>query len=195
MNTCAIIEDLWPLYEEGLVQAETASWIEAHCQTCPHCQHLHETPLLPTIPAPETSAEATIARVTKKLRLYELLVVIASFIFAMNTVLFTNEAFAFIISYFVLGTALFYVYNSWLLTVLVAFIPTAIWSIYDVVHSYDSIALWWQATNALYDDSLWRIVGHYAAIIVVVGMLHTVFALLGATVIALLRQANKEKMR
>ena len=111
----------------------------------------------------------------------------------MNTVLFTNEAFAFIISYFILGAALYYVYDNWLLTFLVAFIPTAIWAVYDVVRSYDSLPIWWQAMNALYDDSLASIIWHYVAMIALAGMLHTVFALLGAAVIALLRQAQKEK--
>lgn len=35
---CAIVQDLLPLYADGVVQAETAEWIQRHLDTCPACR-------------------------------------------------------------------------------------------------------------------------------------------------------------
>ena len=43
---CAIVQDLLPLYADGVVQTETAEWIQRHLETCPACreelQNLHK---------------------------------------------------------------------------------------------------------------------------------------------------------
>ncbi|WP_289219431.1 zf-HC2 domain-containing protein [Faecalibaculum rodentium] len=35
---CAIVQDLLPLYADGVVQTETAEWIQRHLETCPACR-------------------------------------------------------------------------------------------------------------------------------------------------------------
>lgn len=144
MKNCHLVEGLWPLYEEGLVQPETKQWIEEHVQHCVDCQKLHAE-IVETITIPESTItpEKTIAKTIFKLHLYQLLLVALSFIFAMNTTLLNEQGFQFILSYFVLGIVVYYFYKSWLLTVLIAFVPTFIWSIYDVIMSYGSITKWW----------------------------------------------------
>lgn len=196
MKDCHLVEDLWPLYEEGLVQPETKQWVEQHIQQCAQCQALQEG-LVETIPIPKNnvSPEQTIAKTTLKLHIYQLLFVVLSFIVAMNTSMLSNQGFQFILSYFVLGIAVYYFYKSWLLTVLIAFIPTAIWSIYDGISSYGSITKWWAQSLESY-PSLWQIFSDQLIGALFVGVIHTLFTVLGIGFVVLIQKAfEKERSK
>ena len=97
MNSCKITEDLLPLYEENLVQPETKQWIEQHLASCPNCQKLTSATMeeLPALPSPKKAASKMIKHAHLKLTIYQLLFVILSFAFAINTSLL-NESFTFI---------------------------------------------------------------------------------------------------
>ena len=193
MKDCHLVEDLWPLYEEGLVQSETKQWIEQHVQHCVYCQQLHDG-AVETIPVPESmmTPEQTIAKTTFKLHIYQLLLVTLSFIVAMNTSLLSKQGFHFILSYFVLGIAVYYFYKNGWLTVLVAFIPNAIWTVYDSIMSYGSVAQWWE--QSLIDNpSVWQIVSHQIAGALFVGVLHTLFAVLGICFVVLIQKAFEKE--
>jgi len=40
VTTCAVVEDLLPLYQEGLVSENTRAFVEGHLASCPHCRRL-----------------------------------------------------------------------------------------------------------------------------------------------------------
>lgn len=190
---CHLVEDLWPLYEEGLVQQETKVWLEQHLEQCEHCQQLHDGEIaMIAIPSHTLQAEKTIANATLKLHIYQLLFVVLSFIFAMNTSLFVNQGFQFILSYFVLGAVVYYFYKTWLLTVVIAFVPTFIWSFYDMVMSYGSLANWWQQVEE-HDYSIWRALYDYTTMGLFTGGIHTLFALFGIVFVMLIRAAFKKE--
>ena len=179
MKLCYIIEDLWPLYEEDLVQQETRAWIEAHCVSCPQCSKLGDGIQQLDMPLPQTSPEETIHRVTRKLQVYQLLFITLAFFLAMNTTLFSEQAFQFILSYFVLGAVMYTFYKSWLLSVLLVFISTALATIYDLVWSYDSFASFWLVMIQEHSSTM-QAFGQLFSAIVFASTLHTLFALLGA---------------
>ncbi|WP_339214883.1 zf-HC2 domain-containing protein [Solibacillus sp. FSL W8-0372] len=193
MNSCKITEDLLPLYEENLVQPETKQWIEQHLASCPSCQKLTSATMeeLPALPSPKKAASKMIKHAHLKLTIYQLLFVILSFVFAINTSLL-NESFTFILSYFILGIVTFYFYRHTILTLLLAFVPVFIWSIYTTIDSFGSYSNWY-ADQIIYHAStlslLWEITlgGLFTAFI------HTIFTVLGIIVVKLLIQAfNKE---
>lgn len=192
MKHCHLVEDLWPLYEEGLVQPQTREWIEEHCASCVHCRLLQQQVAIEQIPEATVTADQAITRVTRKLQLYQLLLLSISFLFAMNTTLFSEQAFQFILSYFVLGIVVFSFYRSWLLTLLIAFIPSAIAAIYETAHSYMSISQWWTQEIINY-GSVGALVIGYIGIALFAGTLHSVFTMLGATVAALLKKAYSKE--
>lgn len=194
MKNCHLVEDLWPLYEEGLVQYETKQWIEQHLQHCTHCQQLHDGIVeIISIPESTMTPEKTIATTIFKLHIYQLLLVMLSFMFAMSTSLLNNQGFQFILSYFVLGIAVYSFYKSWLLTVLIAFIPTFIWSIYEAVLSYGSLTNWW-TQSVQSSPSVWHIFSEHFIMAVFVGAIHALFTVLGMWFVLLIQAAfAKEK--
>lgn len=193
MNDCRIVEDLLPLYEEDLLHKETVDWIETHLSTCESCRsRANET--LAAFPAapikPKKTAAAMMKNVRSKLAIYQLLFVLLSFAFAMSTSIFA-DSFQFILSYFILGFSTFYFYRSWIFTILISMMPIIIWSIYDTIASYGSYHQWY--TQALENhDSVAGLFGMLLGSSLLMGIIHTLFAALGA-VVALLTMKITEK--
>lgn len=191
MKECKIIEDLLPLYEEDLVQGETKKWIEAHLASCEHCRklaniELHALP--PALPKPEKSANQMMRSAQLKLTIYQLLIVLLSFVFAMNTSML-NESFAFILSYFILGAVTFYFYRSVWLTLMLSFVPIFIWSIFETIHAYSSIAAWHTDQMQYFSSTLTMILNTVILGGLFTGIIHTLFAGLGVIVIGLVLKA------
>ena len=193
MSSCKIVEDLLPLYEENLVQPETKKWIEQHLADCPTCQKLTSNVIeaLPQLAPPKKSATAMMQHAQLKLTVYQLLFVILSFAFAMNTSLL-NESFAFILSYFILGVATFYFYRHVLLTLLLAFLPIFIWSIYATIQSFGSYSKWYAESMAYYSSTLSLMMNTVLGS-ALTALIHTLFTILGIIVVKLLIQAFKKE--
>ena len=122
---CTIIEDLYPLYDEGLVHEETAVAVETHLKTCPTCAKklLGQTLKIPApLEKPRVEAAIIVKKTQSRLAIYQLFILLLSFYFAMTTNLMA-ESFGFILTYFILGLVVFLFYRSWLLTFLIAFLP------------------------------------------------------------------------
>lgn len=178
---CSITEDLLPLYNEGLVQTETAKWIEAHLETCSACKSLAEKSVEPVCKETITSPidhEKMMSKVTTKLSLYQLIFVGLSFFLAMQTTIL-NDSFGFILSYTVLGTIMYLFYRSLRIIILVAFTPIFIWSlvtiISDTLSAYDSLQ---QSVGVTFIQG---VVGSFF-----LAILHLVFALIGTAIGALI---------
>lgn len=193
MNSCKIVEDLLPLYEENLVQTETKQWIEQHLTSCPNCQKLtsSEMEALPPLTPPKKAAAKMIQHAHLKLTIYQLLFVILSFAFAMNTSLL-NESFAFILSYFILGIVTFYFYRHTVLTLLLAFIPIFIWTIYASIDSYGSYSKWY-ADQIMHYSSTASLMMNSILGGVWTAFIHTLFTGLGIIVVKLIIQAFKRE--
>lgn len=192
MKECKIVEDLLPLFEENLVQDETKKWIEAHIASCEKCNRLTniELEVFPSIPK-HKSADAMMRSAQLKLTIYQLLFVLLSFIFAINTSML-NESFAFILSYFILGAVAYYFYRSVWLTILLAFIPIFIWTIYETIYSYHSVSAWYIEQMQYFNSTIEMLFNTLLGGIFT-GILHTVFAVLGLIVVALLLKAFRKE--
>ena len=193
MNACKIVEDLLPLYEENLVQPETEQWIEQHLSNCANCRKLtsHVMEAMPQLTPPKKSASAMMKHVQVKLTIYQLLFVVLSFVFAINTSLL-NESFAFILSYFILGAVTFYFYRHVLLTLLLAFLPILIWSIYATIQSFGSYSQWYAQQIEYYSSTLSLVLNTVLGG-VFTAFIHTLFTILGVIVVKLLIQAFKKE--
>ena len=185
MKDCRLVEDLWPLYEEGLVQSETKRWIEEHVEDCPQCRHLQENLVEPIqVPESNVTPDQTIKKTMLKLHIYQMLLVVLSFIFAINTSMLSNQGFQFILSYFVLGIVVFYFYKNVLLTLLIAFVPTAIWAVYDTIISLRSVA---NEQEGLPTASM--IVSDLVSLALFSGVVHSMFTALGILFVVLIQKA------
>ncbi|WP_262421798.1 zf-HC2 domain-containing protein [Bacillus aquiflavi] len=107
-----IVEDLLPLYSEGLLSVETTKWLEEHLEQCEHCKELAALSKDSIVKEPVESTvdqKKMFKQINRKLSLYQIIFVTLSFIFAIQTSLL-NESFGFILSYTILGliTYLFY---------------------------------------------------------------------------------------
>lgn len=67
---CEIVQDLLPLYEEGLCSPSSRAAVEEHLKSCPHCRELAEA--VDRFPEPETcesvEADAAVAKSFRKVR-------------------------------------------------------------------------------------------------------------------------------
>lgn len=171
------------LLEQLKIDALTGVYNRASCRAL-----LSEAADTIPIPKSNVTAEQTIQRVTRKIQLYELRLITLAFFFAMSTTLFNEQAFQFIMSYFVLGVAAYLFYRSWLFTVLLAFIPTALASVYDTIRSYDNVTIWWEQSVSLSGSAFQAMIQHVAAALFT-GVLHTMLTLLGAVVVYLVQKA------
>lgn len=65
---CEIIQDLLPLYADGMASEASRRQIEDHVRSCPECRRLHDTMCAPMEPEPEESPEQILERVYRKQR-------------------------------------------------------------------------------------------------------------------------------
>lgn len=192
MNECKIVEDLLPLYEENLLQEETTRWVNGHLASCAACREKTNIELaqIPT-PTPNKTAAKMMKNAQLKLTIYQLIFVLLSFVFAMSTSIFTGS-FQFILSYFVLGICTFYFYRNWILTVCIAVIPIFLWTIYDTIASFGSYSNWY-SQQMEYHDSIISLFINLISGGLLMGLIHTIFTLLGAIVVVLVTKSFEKE--
>lgn len=148
---CPIIEDLLPLYEEGLLQEETKLWVEDHIKNCEQCADLVELSEMPlkkeSLPNP-VDHEKMMSKITFKLSIYQLILVGISFFLAIRTVIL-QESFGYILAYTILGLITYLFYKNVYVVILISFVPVFIWHLVEVVPhiSYNA---------AQFSQSIWR---------------------------------------
>lgn len=172
---CYIAEDLLPLYNEGLLQDETAAWLEDHLESCDDCRELAKLSSEPVdndVVHSSIDNDKMFAKINLKLSVYQILFVALSFFFAMKTSLL-NESFGFILSYTVLGFVTYFFYQRLLIVLTIAFLPTFLWSL---AQSMD------ESVSTL--DMIWG-----AAFL---ALIHLLFAIIGSLVAFLLLKFKKE---
>lgn len=140
---CFIAEDLLPLYNEGLLQDETDSWLEEHLKNCRQCSELADLskePLEKEIIDPTVDHDKMMGKIKLKLSIYQIIFVGISFFFAIKTSLL-NESFGFILSYAVLGFITYLFYKSFWIVSAIAFLPVFLWSIVNSISDFSSGAI------------------------------------------------------
>ena len=181
MSQCTIIEDLYPLYEEGLVHEHTATFIEEHLKSCSYCSSRFlgkQIELKAPVKKSKVSAAVSVKKMQSKLAIYQLLLMLLSFYFAMTTNLFA-ESFGFILTYFILGLVTFLFYRSWLLTLLIAFFPVFLIGFYETAMMPNAYRLY--KGDHLGGNIFVFIWMHFIGAVFLAAM-HTFFAILGAVV-------------
>lgn len=191
MKQCTIIEDLYPLYEEELVHENTAEFIEQHVNSCLHCSSRFlgkQIELAAPVEKPKVSAALSVKKTQSKLAVYQMLIMLLSFYFAMTTNLF-EESFGFILTYFILGLVTFLFYRSTLLTFLIAFLPIFFISFYETALTPNAYRLY----EGDHDGNIFMFI--YTNIIgaTFMAIMHTVFALLGEAVAYFITKLKKEE--
>ncbi|GIP38455.1 hypothetical protein J31TS4_17350 [Paenibacillus sp. J31TS4] len=130
-----IVEDLLPLYVEGLLSEETARWVEEQARDDEQLAELLQTARqpLPSEPVPEQpDYETMMKRIKRRLSLYQMLFTAISFYLAMRASLL-NESFGFIGWYCLFGAVTYLFYKDSKLVFLLAFVPIFLWSLGDTL--------------------------------------------------------------
>lgn len=182
-----IVEDLLPLYEEGLVSDKTKEWIETQLQQDEELKKLAENfhnPLekeeLPKIS--EKEQEKIFKNIQRKLSLYQIIFVAFSFLLANQTALL-NDSFGFILWYTVLGLVIYLFYTDMKIVFYVSFIPIFLWSIVDGLSNL---------SNNTGDISIFSYVFSLLISSVVISLLHYFFAFVGSIVGLLIKKLKNE---
>ena len=69
MRDCGIARDLLPLYQEGMLSADSVEFLEEHLRTCPACRAEREKLAAGPVPPEEKTEKAPeLERVRRKLR-------------------------------------------------------------------------------------------------------------------------------
>lgn len=128
---CAIVQDLFPLYEEDLLLAETKEFVEEHLKNCQQCRSIAQQGKipLPTEVKPGNTTKKMIRKITVKLTTIQIIFVAIAFILAMGTTIFSEQSgFFFILTYTILGAVTYLFYRSALVAILLAGVPNFIWN-------------------------------------------------------------------
>ncbi|MEH7387164.1 hypothetical protein V7147_17380 [Bacillus sp. JJ1521] len=134
----AIIEDLLPLYNEGLLSRETNDWLEEQIQANKELQKLVDqaaTPLEKEEIESTVKHDKMITTIKRRLALYQLVFVGLSFFLAIQTSML-NESFGFILWYAVLGLLTYLFYKDMKIVFYISFIPIFIWSLGGNIGDY-----------------------------------------------------------
>lgn len=171
-----IIEDLLPLYNEGLLSEETTKWLEKQMAENEEYKRLAETSQKPlekeNIPNP-VDQELMFKRINRKLSIYQILFVALSFFLAIKTSVL-NNSFGFILWYAILGFVIFLFYSDIKIVFLFSFVPIFIWAMTNHISEY--------YTGAYTDVSFITMIGQTLSMAIIVSVLHLLFAVLGSIV-------------
>lgn len=177
MEKCYIVEDLLPLYNDGLLQEETKNWLEGHLASCDTCKELHR---LSTKPIQSEQIEADvdyekmIQRNNLKISLYQFLFVGISFFLATRSMILMED-FSFVLYYTILGFVTYLFYKRYLIVLLISFMPIFL---YQLASFLMKIKLLIQTL----DTSLGRILWNFLFGSVISGGISLLFAVLGASI-------------
>lgn len=174
-----IVEDLLPLYEEGLIRVETRRWIEEQLKKDEELKKLAQSlqsPLekeeVPKID--EAKQDKTFKSIQRKLSLYQIIFVAVSFVLAIRTSLL-NESFGFILWYTILGFVIYLFYTDMKIVFYLSFIPIFLWSIIDGISTFMAGHVFEGVTWVEYGFDL--ILGT-----LFISFIHYLFALIGSVI-------------
>lgn len=135
---CFIIEDLLPLYNEGLLSPETTEWVKEHLEECEKCRGICDVTkgeLKVEGPDSKISNDEMFKKINRKISFYQVIFVALSFFFAIRTSML-NNSFEFVLWYTVLGAITYLFYKDLKIVFLISFVPIFIWSVGEQFMSF-----------------------------------------------------------
>lgn len=174
-----IVEDLLPLYQEGLLSDETTQWIEEQIKENTELQKLQQKLQNPIekeeIPkTSEIERDKMFKRINRRLSLYQIIFVALSFLLAIQTSLL-NDSYGFILWYTVLGLLVYLFYSDMKIVFLFSFIPIFIWSVVEGISDYFD-------SHMDADISVFAFGFDLLQMALVVSTMHYLFALIGSVI-------------
>ena len=183
-----IVEDLLPLYEEGLLSDETKEWLETKLGKNAEYEQLlvkMQQPLekgdIPNIS--EQDQKKTFKKIQRKLAIYQFIFVAIAFILALQTALL-NDNFGFILWYTVLGFVVYLFYANMKTVFLLSFVPIFIWSVFVGIADY---------SGASPDVSIFAIGFGIFQMALMLAVIHYLFALIGSVIGLIFNKLKSEE--
>ncbi|WP_245805886.1 hypothetical protein [Bacillus alkalicellulosilyticus] len=170
----AIIEDLMPLYQEGLLSEDTTKWVEEQADQHEEVHKLiHEStlPLPKEDIQPNGQVEEMMKSIKRKLALFQILFMGISFFLAIQTSML-NENFGFILWYGVLGMVTYLFYKDPKMVFYISFLPILFWSISINISDY-------RASHMLPDLTFFSFISQTILGSMLVASIHYAFAVVG----------------
>lgn len=185
-----IVEDLLPLYKEGLVSDETKKWIEEQLKRDESLQKMAQTLDTPLekeeIPITEEgNQDRVFKKIQRRLTLYQIIFIAISFLLALRSSLL-NNSFGFILWYAVLGALIYLFYSDMKIVFYLSFIPIFFWSIVSGISDYFT-------GNLIEGVSFFDNVGNSLYASIFVSIIHYIFALLGSVIGLLIKKLFKKE--
>ncbi|MFS0863931.1 hypothetical protein [Fredinandcohnia sp. 179-A 10B2 NHS] len=183
----SIVEDLLPLYNEGLLSETTTEWLEKQIKGNEELEKIvkqSSTPLVKEEIESPVEHDKMIKAIKRKLSIYQLIFVGLSFYLAINTSIL-NESFGFILWYAVLGVVTFLFYKDMKIVFYISVLPIFIWSIGGSISDYVNGQI--DHTQSFIKFLLQTTAGSFF-----LAMIHYLFALIGS-VMGLLILKIKER--
>ncbi len=185
-----IVEDLLPLYQEGLLSDATKEWIEEQMEKNEELQKLAKVLQNPLEKEeiPETSEsdrDKMFKKINRRLSLYQIIFVGLSFLLAIKTALI-NDSFGFILWYTVLGLLIYLFYSDMKMVFLFSFIPIFIWSVIEGISAYLAGQIDAEFSMLMYGFDVLQAS-------VMVSAIHYLFALIGSVIGLLFKKLKKKE--
>lgn len=179
----SIIEDLLPLYNEGLLSEDTTKWLEEQVEKSEELAMLVSQTNIPLekekIESP-VDHDRMIKGIKRRLSIYQIIFVGISFFLAIHTSLL-NESFGFILWYAVLGLLTYLFYKDMKIVFYISFIPMFIWSLGGNLSDYYAGHI---DHSAQFVSFFFQSVGGS----ILLAMIHYGFALVGNLIALLIRK-------
>lgn len=172
-----IIEDLLPLYNEGLLSEETTEWLEDQVAKNLELQKIvaqSNRPLEKIEIESTVEPDKMIKNIKRKLSIYQLIFMAISFYLAINTSLL-NDSFGFIFWYTVLGIVTYLFYKDMKIVFYISMLPIFIWSIGGNIAEYRAGHI--DNTVSITTYVFQSITGSFF-----MGLIHYLFALIGSLI-------------
>ncbi|MBU9712548.1 hypothetical protein [Evansella tamaricis] len=172
-----LVEDLLPLYEEGLLSPETTDWLEEQLKKNKELQEVMkqiEKPLPKGSIDSPVNDEKMFKKINQRLSLFQIIFVGISFILAISTSLM-NDSFGFIFWYTVLGLVTYLFYKDMKIVFYITFIPIFLWSIGD------SVLVYWRG-HYIDGITIAEFIGSSLFGAFMMTIIHYLFALIGSII-------------
>lgn len=127
----SILEDLLPLYNEGLLSEETKKWFDEQIAGNEEVKNLVQKAAQPLDKLDFQSTidqEKMFKRIHRKLAIFQIIFVAISFLLAIQSSLL-NESFGFILWYSVLGLVTYLFYKDMKIVFYISFLPLFLWAV------------------------------------------------------------------
>lgn len=185
-----IIQDLLPLYEEGLLSNETKEWLEDQFEENQEYKSLLtklQKPLdkgeIPEIT--EFEREKMFKKIHRKLSIYQFIFVAISFVLAIQTALL-NDSFGFILWYTVLGFVIYLFYSDMKKVFLLSFVPIFIWSLFTGIFDYSNEPINKELSTFAYGFNLFQMA-------LILSAIHYLFAFIGSLIGLIFKKLKNEE--